>query len=812
MTEERGMGGPRPAPRRVPRRGRPAPRPTPLSRRAGLLGGVAFLALMALASPVGQLGQAAAQSGLGGAFNPTQFRDAEFPGAAAAPAGRASGPAGLGTSRSPPVDRNAPVTFTAESVEYDQGENRVTATGKVEAWQGDRILRADRFTYDRNTGVAVAEGNVELLEPDGQVLFADRAELQGGMREAVVDGMRGLLAQNGRVAANGARRTTTESGATITDLARVVYSSCDLCAENPAEPPIWQIRSRLATQDGEARRIRFRDATLDVAGFPTLYTPYISMPDPSTPRSSGFLSPSFGQTRFLGLFTEIPYYWAIDDSSDATITPLISTNQAPALNLAYRRRFNFGELSIEGSAGYLRREGEITEDGFGGSIRARGLFNIDENWRAGFTLNRASSESYLRAFRQPFARVLTSTAYTEGFWGTEAYARVEGLAFQGLRSQDDVGLVPFVLPNMYYQHVFGRDSIGGQLTADVTAFNIYRDAGTKTRRAGTRLNYDVPRIDNIGGVWTFRAQLDALGYNADDVNLSPNFSSNSTLNEATGNVRVAIDWRLPMVREVTEFGGGLGQQLIEPRIQIVTGPNMGRQSRIPNEDSLDFEFTDANLFALNRFVGRDRQEGGTRVDAAFRAAWLFPNGGQIEGLVGRSFRASREEVFEARSGLRDQESDWVGRIRVQPTPWLNVVARARLDGETLDRRMLDTQANLGLEPLGLGRTSLNLGYVYNIPLTIQSPRRYTREVYGGAQTQVSQFWRAGVFGRYDIEDRRGVAVGMNLTYEDECLILDGRFYQSYAQNPTTLQDYPSGTVLLLRIGLKTIGDFGIRAL
>ena len=49
------------------------------------------------------------------------------------------------------------MTFTAEEVEYDQNRGVVTARGRVEAWQGERFLRADEFTYDRNTGVVTAQ-------------------------------------------------------------------------------------------------------------------------------------------------------------------------------------------------------------------------------------------------------------------------------------------------------------------------------------------------------------------------------------------------------------------------------------------------------------------------------------------------------------------------------------------------------------------------------------------------------------------------------------------------------------------------------
>ena len=34
------------------------------------------------------------------------------------------------------------------------------AQGHVEAWQGDHVLRADKVTFDRNTGVAAAQGKL----------------------------------------------------------------------------------------------------------------------------------------------------------------------------------------------------------------------------------------------------------------------------------------------------------------------------------------------------------------------------------------------------------------------------------------------------------------------------------------------------------------------------------------------------------------------------------------------------------------------------------------------------------------------------
>lgn len=699
------------------------------------------------------------------------------------------------------VEPGAPVTFTAEEVEYDRERGVVTARGRVEAWQGARFMRADEFSYDRNTGIARARGNVSLLEPDGQVLFADEVELQDEFRDGVLEGVRALLAGNARLAATGARRT----GGTVNELARVVYSACDLCPENPAAPPLWQVQARRAIQDKETQRITYRDAQVRLWGVPVLYTPYLSHPDPSAPRASGVLFPTLGYTRFLGAFIQTPYFWAIDQTSDLTVTPLLSTRQTPNLGLEYRKLFNFGEITADASIGHFEDVGARRKDEVAGHIFARGRFTVDRNWRVGFDLNRASSEAYLRTFRYEYRRVLTSQAFAEGFWGTEGYARADARAYQGLREFDDTRLIPFVLPNLYYEHAPRERVLGGWLTMDAGLLGIYREVGSESQRLATRLRWERPEIGPLGDVWTFRVQTEGLGYHARGQQEPPGFLPDANGSQAVGNIRLAVDWRLPMVRSA----GSWGTQTIEPRVQFVTGPNMGRQVDVPNEDSIDFEFTDANLFTLNRFTGRDRQEGGTRVDAAFRAAWDFPNGGQVEGLVGRSFRLDGDSWNPyPGSGLERRASDYVARARVAPVPWFETIGRVRLDGERPSEiRLADAVANLFL-----GRVTLSAGYLKSPPLPYLLPSRTREEVGAGLSARIGDNWRVSVSGKYDLVLGQPAVIQAAAGYEDECFILEGRFMRRFAEDPRTTNYYPSDTVFLVRIGFKTLGEYFFRAI
>ena len=64
-----------------------------------------------------------------------------------------------------PLSGNQPVTFQSDMVTYDKEHGLVTASGHVEAWQNDHVLRADRVTFDRNTNVVAAHGHVVIVEP-----------------------------------------------------------------------------------------------------------------------------------------------------------------------------------------------------------------------------------------------------------------------------------------------------------------------------------------------------------------------------------------------------------------------------------------------------------------------------------------------------------------------------------------------------------------------------------------------------------------------------------------------------------------------
>jgi LPS-assembly protein len=713
-----------------------------------------------------------------------------------------------------PISGNEPVTFLADSVSYDRLNGIVSATGHVQAWQNDHYLAADRVTFDRNTGVAAAYGHVVIVEPDGQVIFGRYAEVSGGMKNGVITGMSSILANGGKLAANGARRVEGK----LNELSRGVYTSCNACKLNPDAAPIWQIRADHMTQDLEHKRIEYSDAWIDFYGFPVLYLPWMSNTDPSVKRQSGFLSPAIGTTsEHLGPFATLPYFWVIDESSDLLITPMVNTEQGGQLELTYRQYFNNGRLRADG--GLAQDEGHLQ-----GYIQSSASFYWNDTWRYGANVNLATSAIYMRDYMIPGygANFIGSNVYVEGF-GVGSYSRLSGSVYQGLNSSISSGSLPYVLPRYTYDFFSEPDFLGGRWNFTTQDFNVFREQGTDVRRAAARLSWDRFFTGYLGEKWDVTAEVRGAAYNDTVLNQQPNYGtvSNSSVVHAQPQVSVKLSW--PFVR----FGENTGTQIIEPIAQVIAAPQAGLSldGHIPNEDSLDYEFTDSTLFALNRFGGYDRFDGGVRGNFGLHTNWTFPSGQVIDTLVGASLIEhvdwNQYPIFTLANGFDpgNHLSDIVGRVNYTQNKWVNFTARARVDHNNGDLRF-------GEGTVGVGRPILRLhfGYLYDsrnpydlylndpyLPANYKpggleaayfTPRN---EVTAGASTHFGHWTLAGSAMR-NLETGSMDGAQGDFKYEDECTIFDFLLARRY----TSILGDHGNTTILFTITLKTVGQFGFK--
>jgi LPS-assembly protein len=704
------------------------------------------------------------------------------------------------TSSGATFNSRQPVTFQADRIDYNQKTNIVTLSGHVEAWQAGHVLFADRVLYDRNTNIADAIGHVVLVSPDGQIVYANYAELSRDMTNGIMSTMNVTLPLNAKLAANGGRRTEGK----LNELSRAVYTACDVCAKHPDHYPLWQISARTATQDLQHHLIEYKDATMEIYGFPILWFPYFSHPDPTAKRMSGLLIPAAGYSSHLGAFTEIPYYWVINNSSDATITPIISSKNGLAGDAKYRETFNFGTLNIDGSAG-------LDNGNIQGALFANGIFNLSPTWRAGFNVERASSVNYLNDYSiLPNANELQSEFYLEGF-GAGSYARLESSFYQGLVGSVTDSLLPLVLPYALYDYKGQPDSLlGGTLSVDANAFNIMRTSGTNTQRAAITSEYAIPFQDNLGERWSTVFHIDAAAYSASDLNEFPNYdTTEDSASEARALPQVALNYSWPIMND-----NALGAQLFKPIVQLIAAPiinNNVNTTNIPNEDSYDFQFTDTNLFGFNKYPGIDRLENGMRANLGLESEWFLNNGGTIDGLIGQSYRSHAEDTFAPDSGLTGNISDIVARLTYTPTSWLDLVYRTRLNHNGFQDQYTDTFVSAGVPAL-----RVTAGYLYSKvdpyyyydgsppPASYYIPRS---EATFGLSTVYKQ-WSFNTSFQRNIQTGQFDSTTFDGGWQNDCLGIN----LSFIKSNTTIGNETGSTTVLLTVTFKTIGAIGFNAL
>ena len=444
---------------------------------------------------------------------------------------------------------------------------------------------------------------------------------------------------------------------------------------------------------------------------------------------------------------------------------------------------------------------------------ATGRFNYDETYRYGFDLNRTSSTNYLRDFRvQNYADVLSSSAFVEGF-GVGAYTKLDVKAYQGTATTINQSKLPYVLPHYEYTFFGEPDALGGRLRVETQDFNVIREIGTNTQRAAVSLNWDRPFTGGLGEQYKLTLHTDAAAYTATSLDQQPSYGTAGSTETARAQPTVAVEFRWPFMR-----AAGSGSQVIEPIVQVLGSPNAGRflRSNIPNEDSLDLEFTDANLFAINKFPGIDRVEGGLRTNYGLHGVWNAGGAG-IDALVGQSFREHRDSSFPLLSGLERRMSDVVGRVTFTPAAALDLTARTRVDPRNGDIRFVDTVASAGVPKLRLSTgylySATNPYFLYDQSPASVPPRGYPasyfvprNEVTLGAASQFG-FYKFSGYVRRDLSLGKLVSAGVHGTYEDECFIFDVNGFKRY----TSISGDSGSTTILFEITLKTVGQFGFHA-
>ncbi|MEM6461947.1 MAG: LPS-assembly protein LptD [Pseudomonadota bacterium] len=716
---------------------------------------------------------------------------------------------------------DARLLLTANQLTFNRDTGVVIAVGAVQVDYDGFKLVARQLEYNQRTGRLKAFGDIELVEPDGNRIYAQELDVTDDFGDGFINALRIERPDNSRIVADSAQRLDGER----TTLNNGVYTACEICEKDPSKPPLWQIKARRVTQNGVTRTIRLEGAQFEFFGRPIAFLPTLTVPDHTVDRKSGFLFPTFGFASELGAKVGIPYYFALSPHYDLTVTVSGYTRQGFMAEAEFRQRFRNGTHVLK-MAGIHQADPDAFDPGTvdagernRGMIASRGDFRINPRWVFGWDIFAQTDSSFSNTYSIARYSEVTqvSTAYLTGLSGRNFfdlrafYFDVQSTIIGDIAEEQQ----PIVHPSLDYSYTFEQPVGGGELNFSANILSLTRREaendlangrfpgveGTNTRLT-TELVWQRTVITDSGLLLTpiaaARGDVNYLDVDAPAAYAGP-FTSDTT--PVRGLATAGVEARYPVQIRTSQ-----ASHIFEPIAQVFVRNDEQLAGGLPNEDAQSFIFDTSNLFERDKFSGYDRMEGGTRANVGIRYTGTFQNGVSLRGVFGQSYQLAGLNSFStddlvnvgSESGLENSRSDYVGSVGVDLPNGFSMT----LEGRFSEESFAVERSDLGLIYTS-ERFSTSLAHTTVEPQPGYGSSSRRNELKGSASVRVAEYWSAFGSISYDIEDDFIADNTIGFSYDDECFV----FTLAYSQQRDVNQavDWSLGA----RISLRTLGDIRI---
>jgi LPS-assembly protein len=311
--------------------------------------------------------------------------------------------------------------------------------------------------------------------------------------------------------------------------------------------------------------------------------------------------------------------------------------------------------------------------------------------------------------------------------------------------------------------------------------------------------------DPVGQIWTPFAILRADAIDA-SISNQPGVSNFLPVGD-TQALRlmptVGLEYRYPFIN-VQPWGS----TTIEPIAQIIIRPNETYAGKLPNEDAQSMVFDASNLFAVDKFSGYDRVEGGGRANVGVQATTQFDRGGSINVLFGQSYQLFGLNSFAVHdvtntgidSGLQNTRSDYVARVNYSPNRTYSFSVRSRMDEQTLNINRFEAEGRANFD-----RWSVSLMYGNYAPQADLGYLTRREGLLGSGSIKVAANWVVSGAARWDLEANKLNQYIIGAGYVDDCFVLAANYVTSYQYSAGTTPPVLSHA-FMLQIGLRTLAN------
>ncbi len=482
-----------------------------------------------------------------------------------------------------------------------------------------------------------------------------------------------------------------------TKFIKSTFTTCDYRANDKCPP--WELRATQMMHDKKKKTIYYDNAILKVYNIPIFYFPKLAHPDPSVKRRSGFLAPSLEDTKNLGSSISLPYYWALNEDKDFTLTGRIFTSEHPLYRGEYRQVFNNSNLFFD--LGFTRGYKKTTSNKkagekshfFGNFLKN---FATKDGTEANLEINieNVSNKKYLKLYRIESNLVDYNAENLENT-----------IDFKYFNDNDNFYLASKVssyrsLKDTYndkYENIFPEITLSKNLLSEKYGYG-------NLNSSFKILNYDTNKFEK---------------YLTNDLDWKYNLRKNSWLNSSILGLVKNVNYDYQNINSFKEettnelFGAigyltsvdmqksnGKSKSFLTPKMLFRYAPN-----HMKNEKNNEFVLRGKNIFSLDRLQSPVNFESGANLTLGVDYQKNIENN-QINFSIGQIINEKKENIkMPNSSSLNKRFSDMIGSFNFKNQNF-------KIDyNYTVDRNYNEINYNEINAYYDVGKVKFNLNYL-----------------------------------------------------------------------------------------------------
>ena len=442
------------------------------------------------------------------------------------------------------------------------------------------------------------------------------------------------------------------------DKSKFIKSTFTMCDYRKGDKcPPWELSASEMTHDKKSKTIFYDNAVLKIYKIPIFYFPKLAHPDPTVERRSGFLNPSYSDTKNLGLSLNLPYFWAINNDKDLTINSRLFVSEHPLFLGEYRQAFKSSDLVFDfGHTEGYKKISSKKKAGNKSHFFSKFIknFNSEKGNENSIEINlqHVTDKKYLKLYKIESNLVDYETETLENFIDFSHYNDESNFSL-AMRAGNYRTLKDSY--NDKYENIFPDLSLSKSLFSErfgsgeiQTNFNVHNFDTNKTKKLLIN-NFDW-EIEKSNSYFDGKFLTSLKNVNYDIKNIDK--YKEDTTNELFGAVGFlgSIDF-FKNIDETSHF--------LTPKFLVKYSPNHMRK------ETDNHNINEADIFSLNRLNSNENFESGTTL--TYGLDYEKKNSlNKIDFSIAQIINEKKNNKYMPdSSGLDKRFSDFIGSINYQ---------------------------------------------------------------------------------------------------------------------------------------------------